>query len=102
MFNTLDIAALGVFAGQVAKHTKQLCTDGCSVQIKLREAFYPLVPQNSKAKVSKLENAIGVSVDVVWLDIQMQHTICVQKAEALHRIMRSLHTAVLSCMQLLR
>lgn len=58
------------------------------------------MPQHSKAEVSKLEDAIGVSVDVVWLDIQMQHTICVQKAEALHPIVSTLHTAVLSCMQL--
>lgn len=44
---------------------------------------YPLVPQHGQPKVSKLEDAIGISVDVVWLHVQVQHAIRVQEVQTL-------------------
>ena len=41
------------------------------------------MPQHGKSKVPKLEDTISISVDVVWLHIQMQHAICMQKVQTL-------------------
>lgn len=49
------------------------------------QRYYPLVPQHGKSKVPKLEDTIGISVDVIWLHIQMQHAIYMQKVQTLQK-----------------